>query len=266
MDQSIRTALMGALSSEHRMATIANNLANVNTTGFKRTRLGFRDVFYRYAHDWAADPRLDLRQKKLLPDSLIMSVPRLTSRTEDFSQGSFQATGNTFDLAIGGKGFFRVQTPDGEYLTRNGEFILTSEGQLVDKNGNALLGDGGPIEVPLNQQPIRITTDGRVIVGSEQTQLAGTISIVTVEDESVLEKYGKHFFRAKPGQAIAMGAPEPNDGLVYQGFLEKPNVEVVEEMVNMIETQRAFECYQKVMTTVQDIDQRSIQKVGEVKM
>ena len=126
MQNSMYTALFGALANEHRMNNIANNLANVNTTGYKTDVLSFRDTFMMYAHDQIMEPLTTVRSEKLFPDPHHVARVRLAYAKTDFEQGSLKITGAPFDVAISGSGFFKVRTEQGEFYTRNGHFLLTA--------------------------------------------------------------------------------------------------------------------------------------------
>lgn len=255
MDQSMYSALFGALSNEMRLNISVNNLANVNTTGYKRDRVAFEDVFQRFAHDYAPDPRSSIRQEKLLPAADIIAKPRLALQTTDFSQGALQETGNPLDAAIQGPGFFKVRTPEGDFYTRDGSFMRSGDGALVTANGFKVLGGGGPVDVPSGAQ-ITIDGAGQIIVDGAPV---GALDVVKVNNPEALEKYGSNLYQGKDGANVQEGVVDENETQVVQGYLEKPNVEVVEEMVAMIETQRSFEAYQKVMTSSNELDQKAIQ-------
>ncbi|MBU1003273.1 MAG: flagellar basal-body rod protein FlgF [Proteobacteria bacterium] len=257
MQQSMYSAMFGAMTQEHRMNIIANNLANVNTTGYKRDRQAFKDVFESYAHDTIREPMMNLRSKSMFPAPDYYAKPRIAVSKIEFTQGSLKQTGGDLDVAISGEGFFKVRTRDGQdYFTRNGAFSSTAEGQLVDGSGNAVLGEGGPIELPPNS---RISIDGLGNISADGNVI-DTLQFVGMDNLDGLQKFGKNYY-----EPVAEGSVIERpvvDGSIAQGFLEAPNVEVVTEMVNMIETQRAFEAYQKVISTTGETDLKAISKVG----
>jgi len=257
MEMSIYSAVFGALSTETRLNISANNLANVNTTGFKRDRVSFEDTFARYAHDYHMDPRTDLRQEQLLPRADLIAKPRLAEQKTDFSQGGLSLTGNPLDLAIQGPGFFKVSNGGNSYYTRNGAFHRSAEGLLVTDQNYPVLGAGGPIEVP-DGKDISVDGTGTLYVDGAP---AGQIDVVNVQNPEALQKYGSNLFTAASGARVQEGAMEEDTTQVAQGYLEKPNIEVVEEMVSMIETQRSFDAYQKVMSSSNELDTKAI-KVG----
>ncbi|TVM18831.1 flagellar basal-body rod protein FlgF [Oceanidesulfovibrio indonesiensis] len=259
MQSSMYSALFGALTSEHRLDIIANNLANANTSGFKREQYTFEDTFVAYAHDNIMEPSLDLRQKKLFPPPVHLARPRIAGFKTDFSQGGLKQTGSQLDLAIQGPGFFKVQGVGGdEYYTRNGNLHKNIDGELVNSRGDRLLGVGGPVVMPEDVSIIEFGPDGQIFADNE---LVGQVQVVELEDPQVLEKLGHNLFRTKDG--LAAVEVEPVNSQVVQGFLESSNINVVEEMVNMIETQRAFEAYGKVISETNDTDTKAIQRVGK---
>ena len=255
MQESSYSAVFGAMTQQHRLDTIANNLANVNTTGFKADKLSFRDTFRRYAHD-LLDPNTRLRERVPWPQGNVLAQPRISEQVIDLSQGAMKSTGNPLDLAIAGDGFFRVQTPDGEFLTRQGVYHRSSEGFVVDGHGNQLLGEGGPLQIPEGSE-ILIDAEGQLSVDGE---VIDVISLVRVEDPRDLEKFGHSLLRVRDG-AGAQPVPD-EESTVEQGFLEGANVEVVSEMINMIETLRAFEAYQKMISGGFEQDKKAIDQIG----
>jgi flagellar basal-body rod protein FlgF len=260
MQDAVMSGLFGALTNEMRMNLISNNLANINTTGYKRDRVGFQDTFIRLATDYKPDPRISLRDKQLLPEGHIIAKPRLSMQTVDMSQGSMQVTGNPLDMAISGSGFFKVITPQGPVYTRNGEFYRNADGYLVDTKGYPVAGSGGNIALP-DKGKITVSPDGRIFA---DTQEVGQFDVVKVANENQLQRFGQNYFTAAKGTAAQEQGLEPGESVVMQGYLEKPNVEVVTEMVNMIETQRSFEAYQKVITGANDMDNSAMRTAQAV--
>ncbi len=257
MQESMYSALFGALNQEHRLDIIANNLANANTTGYKTDQLAFKDVFVNYAHDAIREPTLHLRADPLFPKPMYMAKPRLAVSRTDFSQGPLHQSDNPLDMAIAGEGFFKIRTDTGDYYSRDGHFTLNSEGIVVNGRGQQLLGQGGPISIPPGSGTVVINGQGQIFADNE---LLDTVLKVTVDNLDGLEKLGANMFRPRAQGAVA--ELPADEATIEQGFLEKPNVEVVLEMVNMIETQRAFEAYQKTITTAQETDLKAIQQVG----
>lgn len=261
MQQSSISALFGALSNEKRLDIIANNLANVNTAGYKADKVSFQDVFQRMASDYSPDARNDLQQKQLLPRPLIVAKPRLAEQTLDMSQGSLQPTENPLDMAISGPGFFRVQTPEGQFLTRNGQFYRNNQGMLVTNQGYPVMGQSGNITIP-DGKVVSVSPGGQVLVDNV---IVGAIDIVDVADPKLLKKYGQSLYTGADGAQPATRPIDSSKTSVNQGYLEKPNVEVVTEMVGMIEAQRSFEAYTKIITSTQEMDREAVTKVGETR-
>lgn len=256
MQDSMYSAMFGAMGNEARMDNIANNLANVNTTGYKKDKLAFHDTFVRFAHDYMVDARPYMRADELWPRPDVIAKPRLSKQTIDFSQGQLQQTGNPLDLALSGEGFFKVRTGNGDYLTRNGSFRLAGDGRLLTEQGFEVLGTGGPITIPPGA-PVNIDSNGMIRAGDDEV---GRFELVTVSDFNALEKLGNNLYGLN-GDAGAQEQP-PEDLSVEQGFLEKGNVNVVTEMVEMIEVQRAFQLYTKMLQGTNEIDTKLVNQVG----
>ena len=261
MQDALFSGLFGALTTEHRMNFIANNLANVNTTGYKRQTLAFKDTMAYYAHDEIREPLMHLRSDPLFPEPKNMARPRIAVSQIDFSQGSMEFTGNALDLCISGENaFFRVETPNGEYLTRNGHFVLSSDGTVVTTQGYPVLGNGGPITIPQGTRNIVIAGDGQI---SADAVNIGRIELVSVSDPQNLEKLGYNLYKNRDNTRVEEDDAYAQGARVEQGFTEKSNVEVVSEMVNMIEVNRQFEAYQKVIQTSDTLDRAANDKVGK---
>ena len=261
MQQAMFSGLFGALTTEHRMNFIANNLENVNTAGYKRQTLAFKDTMASYAHDEIREPLMNLKSQPLFPEALNMARPRVAVSSIDFSQGSMEFTGNALDLSITGENaFFRVQTPRGEYLTRSGHFVLGADGTMMTVDGNPLLGGGGTIVIPQETKNIHITPDGQVVADG---MVVNNIELVSVDNPQGLEKMGYNLYRPRENVNVAEGNAYAEGARIEQGFLEKANVDVVSEMVNMIEVNRQFESYQKVMQTADTLDKAANDRLGK---
>ena len=225
------------LAHERRMDQIANNLANVDTAGYKKEDITFWEMMFKTQDQ---RPRVG-KAMKLLTDQ---------------RHGSAEETGNTLDFAISGDGFFRIQTPNGVRFTRNGNFTLNNQGQLSTLDGNLVLGNGGPIT--LDDQNIAVAPDGQITANGEPIN---QLSLVTFPDLNGLEKEGANLFRIKTGAAQEQAVPTPS---IQQGYLEGSNVNVVAEMTEMIDLQRAYQSQQKAIQTTDDIDQQSTSRVGKL--
>ena len=254
MQDALFSGLFGALTTEHRMNFIANNLANVNTHGYKRDTLAFKDTMASYAHDEIREPLMNLRSDPLFPEPKNMARPRVAVSQIDFSQGSMQFTGDPLDVAINGENaFFRVTTPNGDYLTRNGHFLLSGDGTVMTPQGYPLQGTGGNVVIPAGTRNVLIGGDGQVIADG---------AVVNQDDPQNLEKLGHNLFRPREKVAVAEGDAYLAGARLEQGFAEAANVQVVTEMVNMIEVQRQFEAYQKVMQSSDSLDRAANEKIG----
>lgn len=225
-DYGFADSTHAALVMQQHMDQISNNLANVNTSGFKADKLIFNDMMSRQI-------------------------------TTYHDQGPLRLTENPLDLALGSEGFFRIQTPRGERLTRDGAFKMLSDGSLVTSNGAPVLGDDGPIMLnPQGDKPF-ITGDGTIFQNNAQV---GRVSVVTVEDTKALIKEGANLFVGRESTLPPTTAPDEIN--INQGYLEMSNVQVVSEMVNMINTHRCYEAYQKTLHAMNDMDQKTVTQVG----
>ena len=259
MQESMYSGLFGALTNEYRMANIANNLANVNTNGYKRDVLSFKDTFQMMAHDIVMEPVNNIRSEKLFPDPQHMARPRIAASKTDYSQGAMKYTGNPLDVAIAGEGFFTFQRDGQNFLSRDGHFVLDSEGRLVTPQGSAVLGAGGTeMSVPAGTKVVHLASDGTLFADGE---VVGQIQLSTVNDLEGLQKVGQNLYRIRDGSGAAE-VDAPTRTTLEQGYIETANVEVVYEMVNMIEAQRQFEAYQKVMQTSDALDREATTKIG----
>ena len=219
-----------------RLNQITNNLANVDTTGYKREDITFWEMMYK------ADNQ---------PERVGKAIHDVTNLTE----GSFQQTNNPLDLAIHGNGYFKVQTPNGERLTKAGQFLVNNQQQLVTQQGYLVLADGGPLTIDGNN--IAIAKDGSVSVDNK---LAGVLEIVTAGNLDDLQKDGQNLFKIING-----GTEEPGtDTSIHQGYLEKSNVSSITEMTALIDLQRAYQTQQKIVSTIDDMDTKAISRVGRL--
>jgi flagellar basal-body rod protein FlgG len=231
------------------MSTIANNLANAGTTGYKRSRAVFADLLYQNLRQVGAQSSQDTQ----LPSGLTVGTGVRTVATEKlFSQGNLQQTDNQLDMAIQGGGFFPILMPDGsEAYTRDGTFQMDAQGQMVTPSGFPLQ---PAITIPENAVSVTIAGDGTVsarLAGSAQITQIGTIQLADFVNPAGLQPIGNNLFV----ESSASGSPQAGNpglnglGVVVQGYVESSNVNVVEELVNMIETQRAYEMNSKAIST-----------------
>lgn len=229
-------AVAGALAQDRKLEILTANLANVDTPGFKKSEPVFQTVLAgELAQSTGAVA--DFSRSAVLPLASD-AMPWVASTVIDLSPGNIRRTGNPFDLAINGDGFFAVQTPQGEQYTRGGDFTRNSQGQLSTENGYPVLGKGGPIQ--LGQGNITVSPDGEVTAGGNTL---GTLKVVTFKDPRLLVRGESGLLRLTSGTPQA--APEQTE--VRQGYLEGSNVNVVDELSSMITTLRVFQSYEKVI-------------------
>ncbi|MCU7376564.1 flagellar basal-body rod protein FlgG [Paucibacter sp. O1-1] len=259
MIRSLWIAKTGMEAQQMQLDTISHNLSNVATNGFKRSHAVFEDLIYQNLRQTGANTT----EQTVLPTGLQVGLgvrPVATSR--NFSQGNLQQTSNNLDLAIKGNGFFQIQMPDGTTnYTRDGSFQLDANGQIVTNNGYTVLPG---ITVPNNAQTLTIGQDGTVSVtvpGNPLPQTLGQIQVANFVNPAGLDPKGQNLFAetASSGTPNA-GAPNANGlGALQQGFVETSNVNVVEELVQMIQTQRAYELNSKAVQTSDQMLQKLTQ-------
>ncbi len=258
MIRSLHIARTGMDAQQTQMDVISNNLANVSTTGFKKSRPVFEDLLYQTLRQ----PGAQSSQQTQLPSGLQLGVGVRTVATERlFSQGSLTQTNNPLDLAINGNGFFQIQMPDGTTAyTRDGSFQTDSQGMLVTSSGYPLLPN---VSVPSNAIQVTIARDGTGTVtlpGNTTTQLP-QIQLATFVNPTGLQSQGENLYL----ETAASGTPQINSpgtnglGVLNQTFIESSNVNVAEELVNMIIAQRAYELNSRAITTSDQMLQKLTQ-------
>ena len=247
MNPALWIAKTGLEAQQTKMGVVSNNLANVSTTGFKRDRAIFEDLLYQNVRQ----PGAQSSQDTTLPSGLLRGTGVRTVATEKLhTQGNIVQTDNALDMAIDGRGYFQILRPDGSLgYSRDGSFQLDAQGQMVT-SGGYLLQPG--ITIPSNVTSITIGTDGVVSVlepGNAVPTQVGQVQLVDFVNPSGLQAIGQNLFL----ETGSSGAPQQGNpgigglGQITQGSLETSNVNVVEEMVNMIETQRAYEINSKAI-------------------
>lgn len=257
MVRGLYTAYTGMLNQQYRLDTITNNLANAATTGYKREG----------ATSKAFDEVLAVKVKDSSEAYINRGIGNISLGVKigenytDYSQGAFRQTGNTYDLALEGNGFFSISFANkhGEEMTkytRDGSFIMDVEGAIRTKDGDYVLGQGGEIFVPTDAHEVTINQQGDVYADGEYID---TLDIVDFEDYNYLEKYGENMYTAVNGATQT----EPT-AAVHQGYLEASNVNAVSEMVEMITISRAYEANQKMIQTVDSMMDASVNQVGKV--
>ncbi|OGI16996.1 MAG: flagellar basal-body rod protein FlgF [Candidatus Melainabacteria bacterium RIFOXYA2_FULL_32_9] len=258
MVRGINISATGLVNITDYHDIIANNLANVNTPGFKQTLASFKSLDDIEVNKIDAAKGFDNKQSL----GTISAGGVIDSTVFDFSQGSIKPTGNPFDLAISGEGFFVVNTPNGEAYTRNGSFITGEDGLVTTLNGHPLVGESGPISININEadvKSIKIHPNGDVEINKE---IVDKVKIVDFEDRKMLKAMGDSLFKPVDD------SQKPIDSENYQinqGALESSNANVVECMIKSIEAMRAYENLTKNIETVNRGLSKTINEVGRIK-
>ena len=252
MFRSLATAASGMEAQQTKLDVTANNIANVSTNGFKKGRAEFADLIYQNMRAAGAPTG----PGTMAPSATEIGLgTRLVSTSRDQSQGQLNQTGNTLDVAIEGKGFFQVTMPDGSLAyTRNGALQLSSEGKLVTSDGYAV----GDITVPTDAQSITIAANGQVSVtepNQAQSVTLGQLQLATFANPGGLAANGSTLFTetSASGTAVLSNPSEGGAGSLQQGMLETSNVNVVDEMVDLIAGQRAYEVNSRVVKAADDM-------------
>ncbi|MBG6241897.1 MAG: flagellar basal-body rod protein FlgG [Candidatus Symbiopectobacterium sp. Dall1.0] len=259
MIRSLWIAKTGLNAQQTNMDVISNNLANVSTNGFKRQRAVFEDLLYQTIRQ----PGAQSSEQTTLPSGLQLGTGvRPVSTERIHTQGGMSETGNSKDVAINGQGFFQVQMPDGTTAyTRDGAFQLDGNGQLVTSSGYLVQ---PAITIPANATELTIGRDGIVSVklqGQTATNQIGQMTLATFINDSGLESIGENLYL----ETTSSGAPNETNpglngaGLLYQKFVETSNVNVAEELVSMIQTQRAYEINSKAISSSDQMLQKLTQ-------
>ena len=259
MIRSLYIAKTGLDAQQTQLDVISHNLANVSTSGFKRSRAVFEDMLYQTVRE----PGAQSTQQTTLPSGLqIGTGARAVATTRIHTQGNLSQTGNALDMAINGDGFFQIQQPDGTTAyTRDGSFHRDAQGQIVTSNGMPLQ---PALTVPANALAVTIGQDGTVTYttqGSAAVTTLGTVQLATFINPAGLSAQGDNLYieTAASGTASTGTAGTNGLGLLNQGYVETSNVNVAEELVNMIQTQRAYELNSKAITTSDQMLQRLTQ-------
>lgn len=249
MHSALYVSKTGLAAQDTALTTISNNLANVATVGYKRDDAVFEDLLYQIKRE----PGALTSQDSQLPSGLQLgSGVRVVGTTKQFTQGSLEVTEQAFDMAVSGRGFFQILLPDGTTTyTRDGQFQINSDGTIVTANGHPL---EPAITVPANTSMVTIGEDGVVtatVSGEVAGQQIGQIDLADFVNPQGLKAIGNNLFRETEASGNAqVGTPGlAGVGTIKQGMLETSNVEVVNELVNMITTQRAYEMNSKVVST-----------------
>ena len=296
MWRGLYTAATGMVTEARRTDVIANNLANAATTGYKKDlaiHREFENLLIKrvYDHDNSSTVGADMKVFNKL-GNLNTSAEDITQFkgfkvgaeerppigklglgdyideiAVDYSQGSMESTGNAFDLAIAGNGFFAVQTPDGVRYTRNGAFFKNSTGLLQDIRGYNLLDvAGNPITIPANvgNDEISINGAGEIFVDEIPPRQIARIQVVQFADRHAVQKQGDSLFYAVTDNNGNVAQPQPATGEVMQGMLEKSNIEIVREMVELIHNHRLYEANSKAVTTQDTMLDAAVNQLGRI--
>jgi flagellar basal-body rod protein FlgG len=260
MMRSLWIAKTGMEAQQTQLTTISNNLANVSTNGYKRSNAVFEDLMYQNLRQAGANNT----EQTTLPTGLQVGLgTRAVATSRSFAQGGLQQTGNPLDIAIEGNGFFEVQLPDGTTgYTRDGGFRVSATGQMVTNNGHVVQPG---ITIPANAQSVTVGADGIVsvvVAGQSAPQNAGQLAIASFVNPGGLEPRGQNIFTETAASGAPVnGTPGQNGlGSLRGGFIEGSNVNVVEELVAMIQTQRAYELNSKAIQT----SDQMLQKLSQV--
>ena len=260
MIRSLWIAKTGMEAQQTQLDAISHNLANASTNGYKRGHAVFEDLIYQNLRQSGASSS----EQTNLPTGLQIGLgARAVAMARNFSQGGLQQTGNNLDVAIKGNGFFQVQMPDGtSAYTRDGSFQLSATGQIVTNAGHPVVPG---ITVPTAAQSVDIANNGTVSVtlpGQVAPQVLGQIQLANFANPAGLDPKGENLFAETAASgAPATGAPEANGmGSLAKGFVETSNVSVIEELVTMIQTQRAYEINSKAVQT----SDQMLQKLGQL--
>jgi flagellar basal-body rod protein FlgF len=253
MENPYLVGLSRQVALERQMAVIANNVANMNTTGFKADKPLFEEFLMPEA-----------RANEFKGRDRLISFVQDRATYHDFAQGPVQQTGNPLDVALDGDAFLVVQTPAGERYTRNGSLKLNPQGQLVTSDGYAVVGESGPITFQSQDQAITIARDGSITVregeNSQADSARGKLRIVNFDAPARLQKQGASLFSAPDGVAPQ---PAPLAGL-RQGMIEKSNVNAVVEMGRMVEVMRTYQSVATMLQQQGDLRRTAIERLAEV--
>jgi flagellar basal-body rod protein FlgF len=252
MENMYLVGLSRQMTLERQLDVVANNVANVNTTGYKSDRTLFQEFLMPSARDdnfSGRDNRVSFVQDR--------------ATIHDFAQGPSEQTKNPLDVVIDGKGFLVVQTPRGDRYTRDGSLQINSQGQLVTASGNPVLGNAGPIVFQPSDKDITIAADGSITVltgANRNESVRGKLRLVSFEQAQKLSKEGNNLYAAKDG---AVAQPDTASRL-RQGFIEKSNVNAVAEMSKMIEVTRAYTQMSAMLQQQGDMRKSSLDKLADV--
>lgn len=253
MMRSLTTAATGMMAQQNNLDTISNNLANVNTNGFKSQRAEFQDIVYQTVIASGTNNGNNATNPTAVQIGL---GSKFAANSSNFTQGPLLATGNPLDVAIQGDGFFQIQRPDGTTAyTRDGAFKRDANGTLVTNDGYHVLPE---ITIPSGATAVSVSANGTVsalVPGSTDPQTVGQIQLATFVNPSGLTRLGQSLYAAggASGSPVVVNPGDSNSGTLQSGYVEGSNVQVVDEMVHMITAQRAYEINSKAIQTADDM-------------
>lgn len=252
--RALTIAATGMSAQQLNVEVIANNIANINTTGFKRARAEFTDLLYQAERLQGVSNR---GRDATVPEGAQIGLGVRTASVRNLNiQGALASTGNKLDFAINGRGWFQVQGGDGQTVyTRDGSFSTNAQGQIVTSDGYAVI---PAIQVPQNAMSISVSQSGLVvaaIAGQTSPQQIGQLTIANFTNEAGLEPLGSNLFRetAASGAAVTGAPADLGFGVINQGYLENSNVDPVKEITDLISAQRAYEMNSKIIQAVDDM-------------
>ena len=246
MDNSLLVSLSQQLAAYRSMDVTANNLANVSTPGFKRESAKFEEYVTQVA---PSEGQTGMQSVSFVKDAGV---------SRDLSQGNIQSTGDPYDFAINGNGYFAVQTPTGMRYTRDGHFTLDANGQVVTEQGYALQGDGGAITITPDDLNVHVGTDGTIssTVNGLASQI-GKVQLVDFADDRALTKEGDNLYSTSQ-------APTASTATVGQGMLESSNVQPVLEISHMLEVMRAYQATASLSQSQEDMIRQAVDRLGQM--
>lgn len=249
MADGIYTALTGAVAQQQTLDVIANNVANANTAGFRADRAAFSEFLAGAQKEQQSVSQLGQ------PGPRVDHFVHIDVVAHDHSDGALRLTGNPLDMALTGEGFFAVQTPQGERLTRAGSFMMRADGTLTTTDGHDVLGETNqPIHLPTNKD-VQVGADGSI---QADGQFVGKLKLVRAQDPKTLEKESETLFKTSPNAPLQ----HAENVTVTQGHLESSNVNAVAGLNELITVNRSFDALQKVIETFQKLDERTARELG----
>lgn len=259
MIRGLYTVASGMLMEQQKLDSISNNLANVNTTGFKKdifTVVPFKEMLIKRLND----PSINSMSNPVQSIGTLTNGVCVSQIYTDYTQGSLEKTDNELDFGLNGAGFFAVKAnsknTQGNFYTRDGNFSLNNQGMLVTKDGYYVLGQNGPIKLNPNVS-VKVSSNGNIY---QNDKLVDKLQLTNFKDTTQLRKMGDNLV-----SATAQATKTPFTGEVEQGMLESSNVNTIKEMVNMINTMRTFEADQRVITTEDGTLDKAVNDVGTVR-